>query len=103
MTLELIDTNNADALLPVSTNRERRASNLKLKIQVRLKVFIACVCLAYAVHFLQAHDSIAKLMGLALLIPIPSCCYLGWRDYAALKQAGTSPAALTSELQDLLG
>jgi hypothetical protein len=87
MTYEFIDTTQNDTLMVICTEPARPAPSLKLRVQPWLKAAIACICLTQAGRFLTAHDPAGTLTGLALLLPIPSCLYLGWRDYLGLKHA----------------
>ena len=87
MTFEFIDTAKNDTLMIISTDPVRPVPSIKLRVQPWLKLAIACICLTQGLRLVTTADSMGILMGLVLLICIPSCCYFGWRDYQALKGA----------------
>jgi hypothetical protein len=87
MTFNAIDTRKNDTLMIICEPTSQPIPSLKLRVQPWLKMFIACVCLTQGMRFLNSNDPIGTLTGFGLLIALPSCCYLGWRDYRGLKQA----------------
>jgi hypothetical protein len=87
MTFEYIDTAKNDTLMIICTEPAQANLSLKLRVQPWLKMLLASVCLTQGLRFLYSADSIGVLIGLCLLICVPSCCYLGWRDYRGIKEA----------------
>ena len=101
MTYEFIDTTKNDTVMVISTETAEPSPSLTLRVQPWLKAAIGGICLTQGLRFLSTPDSIGKLVGLVLLISIPSCAYFGWRDYQALKRAQEGRAArLARELSE---
>ena len=93
MTFEFIDTAQNDTLMMICTEHAQPAPSVNLRIQPWVKIALASVCLSQGLRLAGAHDPIGTLTGLALLACLPSCCYVGWRDYLRLKQARAGRAA----------
>ncbi|HTX35705.1 MAG TPA: hypothetical protein VME43_11805 [Bryobacteraceae bacterium] len=103
MTFEFIDTTHNDTLMVICTEPAQPVPSLKLRVQPWLKSAIACICVTQGLRFLNAHDPVGTLAGLALMLPVPSCLYLGWRDYQGLKNALASRAGgRTRELRRIV-
>ncbi len=85
MTLERIDTRPNDTVMILCEANSRPIPSLKLRVQIGLMLLIGCFCLTQGLRLLYFPDPLGALTGLALLLPVPSCCYFGWRDYRALQ------------------
>jgi hypothetical protein len=96
MTFEFIDTTKNDTLMIICTEPTQPAPSLNTRIQPWLKLVIGAVCLSQGLRLLAAGDAIATLMGLGLLICLPSCCYFGLKDYQGLQQARAGRSARRS-------
>ncbi|MGO9256888.1 MAG: hypothetical protein ACLQU1_11370 [Bryobacteraceae bacterium] len=89
MTLEFADKSKLEIVTMVVSQEpnSRPIPSLKLRVQPWLKLFIGFVCLMQGLRLLCASDPLGIPMGLVLLlISVPSCCYLGWRDYRELQE-----------------
>ena len=95
MTLECIDARPNDTAIVICEATSRPIPSLKLRVQIGLMLLIGCFCLTQGLRLLYFPDPLGILTGLALLLPIPSCCYFGWCDYRALKQGRARRALCT--------
>jgi hypothetical protein len=89
MTLEFADKSKLETLTMIVScePNSRPVPGLKLRIQPWLKLFIGFLCLMQGLCLLCFTDPLRIVMGLVLLvISVPSCCYLGWRDYRELQE-----------------
>ena len=103
MIFDYVDTAKGDNLVILCAEPVQLNPKPKLRVQLGLKGFLACVCLSQGLRLMDAGDPIGMMTGLALLVCVPSCCYLGWRDYAALKAAPNGrPLHRTRELREIV-
>jgi len=102
MTFEFIDTAKKNTLMIISTEPVKPVPTLKACAQPWLKALFACICLTQGIRLLAASDPIATLMGVSLLISVPSCCYFLWKDYQGLRQSRAgSVVQCSSELRKI--
>ena len=100
MTFETIDAILDEPMMTVCQEQFEPAPNLRRRLQPWLEILIGVVCLTQGVRFLLFSDTIATLAGLGLLIPVPSCFYLGWRDLLGLKETRRiRPTSVTRALR----
>jgi hypothetical protein len=98
MTLECIETRPNDTVIMICEETSRPIASLKLRVQIGLMLSIGCFCLIQGLRLLYFPDPLGTMTGLALLLPVPSCCYFGWRDYRALKQGRAGRSLRTRQL-----
>jgi hypothetical protein len=94
MLLEFIDNSKLETTNLRVTNEPKPepAPSLTLRVQPWLKLSIGFLCLMQGLHLLLTTDPLGTLLGLVLLlISVPSCFYLGWRDYRELEQGRLTP------------
>jgi len=94
MTFETIDAILDEPMMTVREEPAEAAPSLKVKVQPWLKTAIGVICLTQGLRLLHFSDPIATLTGFGLLIPVPSCFYLGWRDYLGLQKGPTPRTAV---------
>ena len=86
MTLECV-IRQTDSWILTSAQNSRPILSLKLRVQPWLKLLMGFACLMQGLRLLFTSNSLGTPLGLVLLlISVPSCCYLGWRDYRALQE-----------------
>jgi hypothetical protein len=100
MTFETIDAILDEPMMTICEEPTAPAPNLRRRLQPWLEILIGVVCLTQGVRFMLFSDSIATLVGLGLLTPIPTCFYLAWRDFLSLKESRRiRPVALAVQLR----
>lgn len=86
MTLECVDIKQFPTLTQTNEHTALLVPSLKLRVQPWFKLLLASIGMTQGLRLLHYPD-LSTLLGFALLIPVPGCCYLGWRDYRALREA----------------
>jgi hypothetical protein len=72
---------------------------LKQRVQPWIVWGIGLFCLTQGLRLMFFSDPIGTLTGFGLLLPVPGCCYLGWRDYRRLAKSTAAVALRTPVCQ----
>ena len=86
MTFECVDIRQIGSSIRAYEQDSQLIPNLKLRALPVMRFVMAYFCLTQGWRLVCEPGLLASLAGFCLLVAAPRCCYLGWRDYCALKE-----------------
>lgn len=86
MTFEGADIRQIGSLIRAYEQDSQLIPSIRLKALPVMRFVMAYFCLTQGWRLVCEPGLLASLAGFCLLVAAPRCCYLGWRDYRALKE-----------------